>query len=278
MSSDHIKVIILAAGYGTRLEKDIEESEDEEIKSRLLGIPKPLLPIAGKSLISRWMSILEDARDDRVDPEIIVIVNQKHIGLYEEWRDEMKATSSLRIQLVNDGSTNNENRLGAIHAIRLGIQGTTKGLNNFLVIAGDTLYYEDFNLKEVIDFFYAQLGTTILCCSVSEEDVSKRGIIEINQDSRRVTSLMEKPAPTDTESRLQCPAFYLFNEDSAAYLEAFLCETKGKPLASRDAPGHFLKYLIPKSPVYAFSIKGRFDVGGLESYLQCHKAFLVREN
>ena len=50
-----MKVLILAAGYGTRLARDLATSNEY---SHLIGCPKPLLPVAGKPLINYWMEML----------------------------------------------------------------------------------------------------------------------------------------------------------------------------------------------------------------------------
>lgn len=42
-----MKAIILAAGYGTRLARDIENDSSQQYK-QLLGVPKPLLPIGNR--------------------------------------------------------------------------------------------------------------------------------------------------------------------------------------------------------------------------------------
>ena len=63
-------VVILGAGYGTRLERDLKSDTSGQY-SYLLGVPKPLLPIGGKPLISRWMQCLRDAKGIR---EVIVAV------------------------------------------------------------------------------------------------------------------------------------------------------------------------------------------------------------
>ena len=49
-----MKVIILAAGYGTRLQKDIENDPEQKYK-HLKDVPKPLVPVGGTCLLSRWM-------------------------------------------------------------------------------------------------------------------------------------------------------------------------------------------------------------------------------
>jgi len=54
------KVMILAGGYGTRLTRDLLSMDLSTSKrySNLIGCPKPLLPVAGKPLITYWMKIL----------------------------------------------------------------------------------------------------------------------------------------------------------------------------------------------------------------------------
>lgn len=68
-----MKALILAAGYGTRLERDLK-AETSGKYDHLLGIPKPLLPIGGKALVTRWMECLKD--EQSVD-EVYVVVSQE---------------------------------------------------------------------------------------------------------------------------------------------------------------------------------------------------------
>lgn len=49
--------LILAGGYGTRLARDLETHGTEY--PHLVGLPKPLLPVAGLPLISHWVNMLE---------------------------------------------------------------------------------------------------------------------------------------------------------------------------------------------------------------------------
>lgn len=68
-----MKALILAAGYGTRLERDLK-AETSGKYVHLLGIPKPLMPIGGKPLITRWMECLND--EDFID-EVYVVVSHR---------------------------------------------------------------------------------------------------------------------------------------------------------------------------------------------------------
>ncbi len=55
-----MKALILGAGYGTRLARDL--SSCEETYPNLLGVPKPLLPVSGCPLISHWVHMLKIAQ------------------------------------------------------------------------------------------------------------------------------------------------------------------------------------------------------------------------
>ena len=60
-----------------------------------------------------------------------------------------------------------------------------------------------------------------------------------------------------------------FNNDLA-----LCCVLKDKPMEARDATGNFVAYLYPRKPVYATEVSGRFDVGGLQSYITCNEHFM----
>lgn len=69
-----MKAIILAAGYGTRLQKDIENDLKQEYK-HLLGVPKPLVPVGGECLISRWMTNILAVQTDCEISKVYVVVS-----------------------------------------------------------------------------------------------------------------------------------------------------------------------------------------------------------
>ena len=68
-----MKVLILAAGYGTRFARDLESHKDEY--PHLVGVAKPLLPVAGQPLISQWMDTLQSC-DQTKDCEVYVVVRK----------------------------------------------------------------------------------------------------------------------------------------------------------------------------------------------------------
>lgn len=121
-------------------------------------------------------------------------------------------------------------------------------------------------------------ATLIIDCPCPDSEVHKHGIIETDS-AMRVTSFLEKPSVDQTASRKQCPAFYLIHSQHLGKIKEFLDSKRDQPLASRDATGNLLRYLIEqKSPVYSMSVSKRFDVGGLATYIQCSREFEELKN
>jgi len=65
-----MKAIVLCAGFGTRLEKDLQNDSSGQYK-HLIGVPKPLLPIGNEPLITHWARTTHDVPD--VDTVYVVV-------------------------------------------------------------------------------------------------------------------------------------------------------------------------------------------------------------
>lgn len=68
-----MKAVILAAGYGTRLIRDIENDPTGNFK-HLRGIAKPLLPVGPCALISLWVQAL--TKTGSVDAIYVVVSSE----------------------------------------------------------------------------------------------------------------------------------------------------------------------------------------------------------
>lgn len=264
-----MKTLILAAGYGTRLERDLK---NETAQQHLIGVPKPLLPIGGTPLITHWTETLQKLPSIEA---VYVVVNDANVAQFKEWS---KAWPS--VQLMSDGSCTNETRLGAVSCMNTIVKHFTID-DDLIVIAGDTLFYDDFDLSEIIDRFHKfqsldAEASLVLYVTCKDEEVVKYGILEVDEISQLV-GFLEKPQPSETSSRKECPCFYILSRHSLPLLQQFLLDTQDSPLTKRDAPGNFIKYLYKRKPVYAMEVSGRFDVGSLQSYILCDEHFRNRE-
>src|SRR5579859_5782552 len=120
-----MKVIILAAGYATRL------------YPLTLNQPKPLLSVAGKPMIEH---VLDNLAPIGGLDRIYVVTNAKFAGHFQKWADGYRtAKARLDFTIVNDGSTDDSNKLGAIGDLHLVI--TREHVDDdVIVVAGDNLF------------------------------------------------------------------------------------------------------------------------------------------
>jgi len=120
-----MNVVILAAGYATRL------------YPLTLTQPKPLLPVAGRPMIDYVLDNL--APIDGLE-RVYVVTNAKFAGHFQKWADAYHATNSkLDFIVVNDGSTNEADKLGAIGDLHLVV--TREHIDDdIIVVAGDNLF------------------------------------------------------------------------------------------------------------------------------------------
>src|SRR5205814_2838420 len=122
-----MKVLLLAAGYATRL------------YPLTLTQPKPLLPVAGKPMIEHVLDNL--AAISGLD-RIYVVTNAKFASAFQKWADGYRATKAkLDFTIVNDGSTDDSNKLGAIGDLHLVLMREHVE-DDVIVVAGDNLFSE----------------------------------------------------------------------------------------------------------------------------------------
>lgn len=247
-----MKCIILAAGYATRLYPLTE------------NFPKPLLEVGGRPILDHLISDIEAT--GMVDG-YIVISNHKFAGHFQDW-------AALRpqwdITVIDDGTSTNETRLGAVVDIRFALEEMERNgspVKDALVIAGDNLL--SFSLSCFIDYALAK-GTPCIMryAEPSEERLHKCGVVEVDADDR-ILSMEEKPA--HPRSNWCCPPFYYYTQEAVGLVAEGIREGCGT-----DAPGSFIAWLAQRMDVHAMEMPGRrYDIGNLESYNQIR---LIYEN
>lgn len=263
-----VRILLLAAGFGTRLQKDLE-SEGGRLYSHLRGLPKPLVQVGHSPLASHWVRALEEAGEDPA-ASLWVVTNALYLPMFRRWAANHGIPAA---QIINDGARSNETRLGAVADIHLALQRMggpdEEGL---LVIGGDTLFLQDFSLRDVLRDFRSGDESLVLWYPV--EETEKHGVLELDDATGRVTAFLEKPARHETESRRACPCFYAYRPEACALMAPFLEAVSGGELRLRDAPGNFLAWAHSRTPVRARRVDGRHDIGGLKSYIAAHRAML----
>lgn len=244
-----MKCILLAAGYATRMYPLTE------------NFPKPLLEIQGKPLLD-WL--IGDIDNIKEIEEINIVTNHKFIDIFKKWYQ--KNNYNTRINILDDGSTQNENRIGALRDVALCVD-RLKINDDILVLAGDNLV--DFSFDSFVDFF-KNIGHTCIMTHYEEsvEKLRKTGVVELD-DVNRVLQMQEKPQ--NPISNYAVPPFYIYaKKDLEIILDGI---NNGK--CNVDSPGSLIKWLCEKTDIYAYHMKGkRYDVGSLETYYKLKENFI----
>ena len=239
-----MKCLIIAAGYATRLYPLTE------------NFPKPLLKVGDKPILD-WL--MEDLDQTGLINEYIVVTNHKFAPIFEEW-----ARQRTDVTVVDDGTSTNETRLGAVRDIELGIR--SRGVQeDLLVMAGDNLL--SFSLEGFLDYF-REKGTTCIMRFYQPDlnKLHKSGVAEVD-DQGRILSMEEKPS--QPKSHWCCPPFYIYRKEDLPLVSAGIAAGCGT-----DAPGSFIAWLCTQTVVHAWEMPGcRYDIGNLESYQEVQRIF-----
>lgn len=233
-----MKCLILAAGYATRLYPLTE------------NFPKPLLEVGGKTILD-WL--LDDMDTVGAIDEYVVISNHKYAHHFENWA----ATKPMKITVVDDGTTSNETRLGAVRDIQFAIDQLHLD-DDLLVMAGDNLL--DFSMTRFIRYALEKNAPcTMRYYEPSFQKLLKSGIVTVDENDK-ITRMTEKvPNP---ETNWVSVAFYYYPRETVRLIAQALADGCGV-----DAPGSFLIWVSQRTTSYAMEMPGhRYDVGNLDSY------------
>ncbi|MGC8744816.1 MAG: nucleotidyltransferase family protein [Verrucomicrobiia bacterium] len=248
-----MNALILAAGYATRL------------YPLTLNQSKCLLNIAGKPMIDYVVEKLTPLEE--ID-KIYIVSNEKFYNHFHDWLSSRKPSCrNVPIEIVNDGSTDESNKLGAIGDICFVINKKNPD-SDLLVIAGD-----NFLTDTLVDFvrFSRKKNAPVLAVYDLKtlKNVSKYSCVTIDSDGRLI-EFEEKPENPKTS--MIGIALYYYPAHILPLFEKYKQEQK-----HCDQPGRFIQWLYKREPVYAKEISGVwFDIGDSEVLQQAEQ--YVKEN
>jgi glucose-1-phosphate thymidylyltransferase len=243
-----MKALLLAGGYATRL-RPLTDT-----------IAKPLLPVGGRPMVD-W--ILDKILDSRAVDEVHLVTNSVYAADFERWG---RARS---VAVWNDGTSSNEDRLGALGDVALAIERGGLAGDDLLVIAADNLF--EFSLRDYIEFFRARGdGSAVAVHRLADPSLARLyGVIELDERDR-VVGFEEKPERP--RSNLVSTATYLYHRDHVPLLAQYLAE-RNPP----DPPGRFLVWLYPREPLYGYRFDDSwFDIGDHGQLLEADNRYRER--
>jgi glucose-1-phosphate thymidylyltransferase len=232
--------LILAAGYGTRLHPLTER------------VAKPLLPLAGRPMLDYVFDRIREV--DEVGA-VHVVTNSRFAASFREWAGSRDA------EVHDDGTTTEDDRLGAIGDIQVVVDRAGLSDEDLLVVAGDNLF--DYSLADYVRWWHGKGEASAVAVHDvgSRELASHYGVVELGDDER-VVSFVEKPA--EPETTLAATAAYLFHRDHVPLVRRYLDEGN-----MPDQPGRFVAWLAPRVPVYGYTAAGDWrDIGDAGQLLE----------
>ena len=242
-----MKCILLCAGYATRLFPLTQ------------NFPKALLEVGVRAILDYTLDEVNSINE--ID-HIYLVTNAKYTPHFEEWA---KSKNNIKpITVFNDGTTNNDDRLGAIGDMQFTIEKA--GIDDdILVLATDNLF--TFKLKDFVEFYKTKNAPSV--CVREEDDINllKRvGVAKLDEDMR-IVDFVEKPA--EPQSKYAVYAEYIYPKNVLPMIKTYLEEGN-----SCDAPGNLVAYMYKRLPTYAYAFNGVcYDVGTHEALAQVNEIY-----
>ena len=245
-----MKLIVLAAGYATRL------------YPLTLNQPKPLLSVGGKPMLEH---VLDDLKSLRKLDHIYIVTNAKFAGHFQRWADSYATThQGAPITIIDDQTTDESNRLGAIGDINL-VLTQAQIDDDIVVVAGDNLFSQ--SLEQFGEFCSTCTGPVLAVYDVGNlEEIRKYNAIEIDRDDR-ITFFEEKPQ--NPKSTLTGIALYYYPKSTLPLIGQYIDEGNNP-----DQPGRLVQWLYQRTPFYVWRVPGIwFDVGSKETLEEANRIF-----
>lgn len=241
-----MKIVVLAAGYATRL------------YPLTLTQPKHLLRVGGRPILDHVLDKLAPIEGVR---GTIVVTNSKFARQFRDWA---AARDGDPVTVVDDGTNDDATKLGAIGDLHLLIdrEGVDEDL---VVVAGDNLFshsLEGFG-REGRERNAPVLGVY----DVGElEAIRKYSSISVD-DEGRITDFEEKPErPTSTLAGI---ALYFYPRSTLPLVRRYVEEGQ-----NADQPGRLVQWLYTRTPVYTWRVPGAwYDIGSHETLAEADRIF-----
>jgi glucose-1-phosphate thymidylyltransferase len=236
-----VKAVILAAGYATRLRPLTDD------------VPKHLLPVGGRPMLD-WVLDRMRVVDD-VDA-IHLVTNSRFAPEFERWAEPRGIT------VHDDGTTSNEDRLGAVGDLRLVIEAAGLEEDELLILAGDNLF--ELSLPHFVEWWRGkpQPASAVPLHDVGDLELATHYGIAETDGAGRIVRFVEKPS--DPPSTLASTLIYLLPPEHVRLVAVYLDEGQ-----SPDNAGSFLGWLTRRERVYGYRFDGTwFDIGNHDQLLE----------
>lgn len=241
-----MRCVILCAGFATRLQP------------LTLTVPKHLLNVAGRPVLDYVVERLAAVGIERG----VLVSNHVFVDAFRSWADD--SAIPLQVQIVDDGATSNEGRLGSVGDLRFGLEeGDIQ--EDFLVVNGDNVF--TFALDPMLQTFRRRGNTIVMYDVGSLAAAAKLGVPQCDSTGRVVAFREKPPDPATTVVSI---GIYAYQAEVRALVDRYLAEGH-----SPDQTGSFVAWLHQRVPVYGHLIRDGgglwFDIGSHEQYEEANR-------
>src|SRR5262249_38647119 len=169
----HVKAVILAAGYATRLRPVTND------------LPKHLLPVGDRPMLDWVLDRIREVEDvDAID----LVTNSRFAPAFRRWADPNG------VSVYDDGTSSNEDRLGAVGDLSLVIERAGLQDDELIVLAGDNLF--EFSLPRFVAWWRAkpQPASAVPLHDVGDFELATQYGIAETDGEERIVRFVEKPS------------------------------------------------------------------------------------
>jgi glucose-1-phosphate thymidylyltransferase len=253
MMQNKLDIIILAAGFGTRL---------YPLTSNL---PKALLEVGHKPILDRIM--------DRVilinsQYRIFLITNSKFYSHFGTWAVAFKQSHHFNddILVMDDGKYSNEERLGPIGDINFVLE-KINSTNDLMIIASDNII--DFDLNELTTLRQHRDSSVLVAYDFHDKEAVKKkfGVVKLDSDNR-LLSFEEKPLNPD--SSIAATGIYLVKDKDVRHIRTL----QARPHNGELNLGNLMIELLAQNVVVHCLLAPKwFDIGSLDDLKKANNEY-----
>jgi glucose-1-phosphate thymidylyltransferase len=167
--------------------------------------------------------------------------------------------------VVDDGTTSEEDKLGAIGDLALVIE--QEGIDeDLLVAAGDSIFGEG-RLDDFVRRARERRAPAIAVYDVGEPEAVRPYSAITADDEGRIVAFEEKPEAPETT--LAGIALYFYPRETLQLVRRYLGEGN-----NADQPGRLVEWMFTRTPFYTWRIPGRwYDIGSPETLEAANREF-----
>lgn len=242
-----MRVFVLAGGFATRLWPLTEKRA------------KPLLPIAGKPLLSHLI--------EKIPPEMRVTVstNAAFAEGFEAWEDTMHRP---HLTLLIEASRKDEQKIGALGAVADWVEQEDVE-DDVLLLTGDN--YLGFSLEHFLAAYHPGVPLLAAYDIKDRKRAALFGTVLVDPKApTHITGFEEKPKEPQTS--LVSTGCSILPKDTLPVLLAFAAQHPD------NVGGIFEEFLRRHIPVECFTFTEHWlDIGSFPSYLEAHRLLVSRD-